>query len=83
MLAEAAGRPPLRLELGSAKTSLFRLSIAVTAWIVSLLSIALFQMDLGFGLQIAMEIGMDKFFDLTGVVKRTVLWCLGAYRSTQ
>jgi hypothetical protein len=24
-----------------------------------------------------MEISMDKLFDLTGVVKHTVLWCLG------
>jgi hypothetical protein len=47
------------------------------AWIMSLLSITLFQVDLGLGLQLAMEISMDKFFGLTGVVKHTVLWCLG------
>jgi hypothetical protein len=46
-------------------------------WIASLLSITLFQVDLGFGLQLTMEISMDKRFDLTGVVKHTVLWCLG------
>lgn len=48
-------------------------------WIASLLSITLFQIDLGLGLglQLAMEISMDKLFDLNGVVKHTVLWCLG------
>lgn len=51
--------------------------MAVTAWMVSLLSITLFQVDLGFGPQLAMEISMDKLFGLSGVVKHTVLWCLG------
>jgi hypothetical protein len=50
---------------------------AVTAWIASLLSITLFQIGLGFGLQLEMEISMDKLFDPSGVVKHTVLWCLG------
>lgn len=64
-------------EFGSASKSSSKFLIAVTVWIASLLSITLFQIDLGFGLQLAMEISMDKLFDLTGVVKRTVLWCLG------
>lgn len=64
-------------EVGSASKSLAKFLVAVTVWIASLLSITLFQIDLGFGLQLAMEISMDKLFDLTGVVKLTVLWCLG------
>jgi hypothetical protein len=62
---------------GSAKTPVLKFLQAVMAWMVSLLSITLFQVDLGFGPQLAMEIGMDKLFDLSGVVKHTVLWCLG------
>lgn len=66
-----------RRGIGSASKSFSKFLVAVTVWIASLLSITLFQIDLGFGLQLAMEISMDKLFDLTGVVKHTVLWCLG------
>jgi hypothetical protein len=51
--------------------------VPITAWFASLLSITLFQIDLGFGLQLAMEISMDKILSLKGVVKHAVLWCLG------
>ena len=64
-------------EFGSASKSLSKFLVAVTVWIASLLSITLFQIDLGFGLKLAMEISMDELFDLTGVVKHTMLWCLG------
>lgn len=64
-------------EFGSASKSYSKFLVAVTVWIASLLSITLFQIDLGFSLQLAMEISVDKLFDLTGVVKHTVLWCLG------
>lgn len=67
----------LRSGLGSAKKPVVRFLQAVTAWMVSLLSITLFQVDLGFCPQLGMEISMDKLFDLSGVVKHTVLWCLG------
>ena len=67
----------IRGEFGSASKSFSKFLVAVTVWIASLLSITLFQIDLGLGLQLAMEISMDKLFDLTGVVKHTVLWCLG------
>ena len=57
--------------------------MAIMAWIVSLLSITLFQIDVGFGLQLGMEIGMQRFVDLFGVEKQTVLWCLVACQFTQ
>lgn len=69
--------PYIRHGFGSASKSFSKFLVAITVWIASLLSITLFQVDLGFGLQLAMEISMDKLFDLTGVVKHTVLWCLG------
>lgn len=69
--------PTLGASLVSAKKSFSKFLVAVTVWIASLLSITLFQVDLGLGLQLTMEISMDKLFDLSGVVKHTVLWCLG------
>jgi hypothetical protein len=43
------------------------------AWFASLLSVTLFQIDVGFGIALAMEISMETITALTGVMKRTAL----------
>jgi hypothetical protein len=57
----------------SAEKSVSEILLAVLAWFASLLSITVFNVDVGFGIVIALEIGMETFTAFSGVMKRTVL----------
>ena len=57
--------------------------LAVVTWLASLLMVTFLEVNVGFGITIAMELSMDRTVRLMNVVKRTVLWSLVGARSSR